>query len=195
MPVPISCVPQATRAVPSSRSSTRASAAKRPAIQEQPAIPQPSVSPSRFIEPISGLRFAQPNFSAPVVRHSFKCREEKGMPSPSSICGSLSRRSWTGSILSAMASSSIADSVANRPGTAPGPRIGVGVPTLRRASAEVTRRFGHAIHERRRLAAILLVVVEHRGVVDVILPQRRQFPSRVAPRRTRCWMRGRCPTV
>ena len=36
----------------------------------------------------------------------------------------------------------MADSSANRPGTAPGPRIEVGVPMLRLASPEVTRRFG-----------------------------------------------------
>ena len=40
------------------------------------------------------------------------------------------------------ANSSIADSVAHRPGTAPGPRMGVGGPTWRRACAEVTRKLG-----------------------------------------------------
>ncbi len=65
MPVPMSCVPQATRTVPSSRSCTLASAGKRAAIHVHPAMPQPSVNPSRFIEPTSGVRFDQPNFSAP----------------------------------------------------------------------------------------------------------------------------------
>ena len=125
MPVPMSCVAQDTRAVPSSRSSTVAAQAKRAAIQEQPAIPHPSVRPSRFIEPTRGLRFDQPNFSAPVDRHSFRCREENGIFNPSSIFGSLMRRSSTGSMPSFSASSSIADSVAHRPGTAPGPRMEV----------------------------------------------------------------------
>ena len=57
MPVPMSCVPQATRAVPSSRSWTLASAGNRAATQAAPAIPQPSVRPSRFIEPTSGVAF------------------------------------------------------------------------------------------------------------------------------------------
>ena len=35
-----------------------------------PPTPQPSVSPSRFIEPTSGFLFDQPNFSAPTLRHS-----------------------------------------------------------------------------------------------------------------------------
>ena len=100
VPVPMSCVPQATRAVPSSRSWTLASAANRAAIHVHPAIPQPSVRPSRFIEPTSGVRFDQPNFSAPSSKHSSKWRDENGMPSASSIFGSLRTRSWTGSILS-----------------------------------------------------------------------------------------------
>src|SRR5260221_391032 len=89
-----------------------------------------------------GSRFDQPNFSVPRAKHSFRCREENGIFNPSSIFGSLARRSCTGSIRSFSASSSIADSVAHSPGTAPGPRIAVGDPTLRRASAEVTFRFG-----------------------------------------------------
>ena len=82
MPVPMSCVPQATRAVPSSRSSTLASAGKRAAIHAQPAMPQPSVRPSRFIEPTSGVRFDQPNFSAPSSKHSSRWRDENGKPQP-----------------------------------------------------------------------------------------------------------------
>src|ERR1043166_9508134 len=70
VPVPMSCVAQATRTVPSSRNCTFASAANRPATQAAPAIPQPSVKPSRFIDPIAGLRLDQPNLSAPVLRHS-----------------------------------------------------------------------------------------------------------------------------
>ena len=81
---------------------------------------------------------------------------------------------------SSIASSSIADSVANRPGTAPGPRIAVGAPTFRRVSADVTRRFGTLYKIRRRLAAVLLVVVQHDGVVDVFVLERGQLP--VAPR-------------
>ena len=43
VPVPMSCVPHATRAVPSSRSWTLASAGNRAAIHAHPAIPQPRV--------------------------------------------------------------------------------------------------------------------------------------------------------
>ena len=82
------------------------------AIHVHPAIPQPSVKPSRFIEPTSGVRFDQPNFSAPSSKHSSKWRDENGSPSPSSIFGSFMTRSSTGSILSWSASSFIADSVA-----------------------------------------------------------------------------------
>jgi hypothetical protein len=72
VPVPMSCVPHATRAVPSSRSWTLASAGKRAAIHAHPAIPQPRMRPSRFIEPTSGFRFDQPNFSWPRSKHSIK---------------------------------------------------------------------------------------------------------------------------
>src|SRR5918997_4761705 len=41
VPVPMSCVAQATRTVPSARNSTVAAAENRAAIQAQPAIPQP----------------------------------------------------------------------------------------------------------------------------------------------------------
>src|SRR5207253_5073309 len=54
VPVPMSCDAHATRAVPSSRSCTLASASNRAAIHAQAAIPQPSVKPSRFSEPTSG---------------------------------------------------------------------------------------------------------------------------------------------
>src|SRR5438270_13685659 len=59
IPVPMSCVADATRAVPSSRRSTLAAEENRPAIHEQPDIPQPSVNPSRFIDPTSGERLDQ----------------------------------------------------------------------------------------------------------------------------------------
>src|SRR5207302_9827835 len=64
VPVPMSCVADATRAVPSSRRCTLAAAGNRAAIHEQPAIPQPKVKPSRFIEPTSGVRLDQSNFCA-----------------------------------------------------------------------------------------------------------------------------------
>src|SRR5207302_5569431 len=127
---------------PSSRSWTFASAGKRAAIHVHPAIPQPSVKPSRFIEPTLGVRLAHPNFSAPSSKHSSKWRDENGMSNDSSFFGSLRTRSLTGSILSWSASSFIADSVAYSPGTAPGPRMGVGEPTLRLARPAVTRRLG-----------------------------------------------------
>jgi len=66
VPVPMSCVPQATRTVPSSRSWTLASAGNRAAIHAAPPVPQPSVRPSRFMEPTSGVRFDHPNFSPPT---------------------------------------------------------------------------------------------------------------------------------
>ena len=63
-------------------------------------MPQPRVTASRFIEPTSGVRFDQPNFSAPSSKHSSKWRDENGMPSDSSIFGSFMTRSLTGSIFS-----------------------------------------------------------------------------------------------
>src|SRR5207248_9042209 len=70
VPVPMSCVPHATRALPSSRSSTVACAGNRPEIQAAPDMPHPRIKPSRFIEPTSAFRFAQPNLSPPSCRHS-----------------------------------------------------------------------------------------------------------------------------
>src|SRR5215475_8006193 len=62
VPVPISCVAQLTRAVPSLFSETDTCAAIRNAPQDAQAMPQPSIkSPSR-IEPTAGLRFDHPNF-------------------------------------------------------------------------------------------------------------------------------------
>jgi len=63
-------------------------------------------------------------------------------------------------MLSLIANSSIADSVANRPGTAPGPRIEVGVPTLRRASPERNAQIGNTVEIWRRFAAILFIIVQ-----------------------------------
>ena len=112
MPVPMSWVAQATRTVPSSRSCSFTSAPNRAASHEHPAIPQPSVNPSRFIDPTSGVRWDHPNFSAPSSKHSTRCRDENGSPSDSSVVGSLRMRSLTGSIFNWSASSFIADSVA-----------------------------------------------------------------------------------
>src|SRR5205823_941649 len=95
-----------------SRRSTFAAAANRAAIHVHPAIPQSRIKPSRFMEPTSGVRLDQPNFSAPSSKHSSKWRDENGSRSPSSIFGSFMMRNLTGSILSRSASSFIADSVA-----------------------------------------------------------------------------------
>src|SRR5262249_13400827 len=95
VPVPMSCVAQATRTVPSARNSTVAAAGNRAAIHAQPAIPQPNVTPSRFIEPTAGLRLDQPNFSVPSSKHSSKWRDENGTIrrstwlNPPPTCGSL----------------------------------------------------------------------------------------------------------
>src|SRR6478609_554346 len=80
VPVPISCVALATRQVPSSLSCTFAAASKRAATHEHPAIPQPNVRPSRFIDPTAGLRLDQPNLSAPSWKHSSKFLNEKKSP-------------------------------------------------------------------------------------------------------------------
>src|ERR1700675_3689201 len=155
----MSCVALDTRAVPSSRSSTFAMNAKRSAIHEHAAIPHPSVNPSRFIEPTRGLRFSQPNFCAPVDRHSFRCREENGIFNPSSIFGSLTSRSWTGSILSFSANSCIA-------------AWGSHVTGRQRGSYT---QIGDSIHQRRGLAPLFLVVVQDRRMVHPILAQGSQF--------------------
>ena len=77
VPVPMSWVAHATRALPSALSSTVASQGMRSASHEHPATPQPRMTPSRFIDPTSGVRRDQPNFSAPVVRHSTRWRDRK----------------------------------------------------------------------------------------------------------------------
>ena len=104
--------------------------------------PSPSTVSPRRIEPTSSFRPDHPNFSAPTCKHSFRCRDENGFPLLSSVSVSFFSRSSTGSIFSFHASSSIADSTANNPGTAPGPRIGHGDPIVRCTSADVTSRFG-----------------------------------------------------
>src|SRR6267142_892070 len=100
VPVPMSWVAEATRAVPSSRSCRLAAASNRAAIHEQLAIPHPSVKPSRFIEPTAWVRFDHPNLSEPRSKHSTRWRDENGSFEPSSILGSFIMRSLTGSILS-----------------------------------------------------------------------------------------------
>src|SRR5215469_13751738 len=65
VPVPMSCVALARRQVPSSRKCMLAEASKRAAIHEHPAMPQPNLTPSRFIDPTAGVRLDQPNFSEP----------------------------------------------------------------------------------------------------------------------------------
>ena len=62
--------PKPILAVPSARRSTVASAENRRPSQLHAPTPQPSVRPSRFIEPMPGVRCAQPNLSAPVRKHS-----------------------------------------------------------------------------------------------------------------------------
>src|ERR1700723_2328137 len=95
VPVPMSCVAQLTRTVPSLFSATATSHGMRKAPHEAHAIPQPRTSSPWRIEPTAGLRFDHPNFSAPVVIHSLRWREENGLPLLSSFSGSLHRRSST----------------------------------------------------------------------------------------------------
>jgi hypothetical protein len=71
-----------------------------------------SQSPSR-IEPGSGVRRLQPNASAAASKQRIREREVYGRPLTGSVVVSLRRRSSIGSIPSAWASSSIADSRPN----------------------------------------------------------------------------------
>src|SRR5579863_1329552 len=105
-------------------------------------MPQPSIKSPFRIDPTSGLRLDQPNFSAPSFMHSTRWREVNGRLLLGSFGGSLIRRSCTGSILSLIASSSMADSSPYIPGTVPGQRIAVGEPTLRLTTLERTIRLG-----------------------------------------------------
>jgi hypothetical protein len=68
-------------------------------------------------------------------------RLEKGLFSPSSIAGSLRRRSSIGSMPSAYESSSIAHSRAKIPLASPGPRIWLGVPMSSGRSRYCVRTF------------------------------------------------------
>ena len=167
----MSCVPQATRAVPSSRSWTLASAGKRAAIHAQPAMPQPSVRPSRFIEPTSGVRFDQPNFSAPSSKHSSRWRDENGTPSRL-----VDLRLVEDAELDRVDLELIGQLVHRRlgriqPGHAPGRACRRRADVALRA-AERHAQIRHAVLERRRLAAVFVIVVEHRRVVDVVVLER-----------------------
>jgi len=83
-----------------------------------------SHSPSRRV-PGTLLRAAQPKRSAPVRHASVMWRDEKGSPDVGSLSGSLRSRSAIGSMSSATASSSIADSSAKVPTDSPGARMNV----------------------------------------------------------------------
>src|SRR5262249_59069376 len=61
VPVPMSCVAQATWTVPSARNSTVAAACNRAATHAHPAIPQPNVTPSRLLQPTTGAPRDQPH--------------------------------------------------------------------------------------------------------------------------------------
>src|ERR1700677_4475736 len=106
----MSCVAQLTRAEPSRLRVTEALQDMRNAPHEAQAIPQPRILSPLFIEPGAAVRLDQPKRSAPVVMHSRRWREEKGLPLLSSLDGSLRRRRATGSMLRRTASSSMADS-------------------------------------------------------------------------------------
>ena len=158
--------------MPSSRSWTLASAANRAAIQAHPAIPQPSVRPSRFIEPTSGVRWDQPNFSAPSSKHSSKWREENGMPKRL-----VDFRLVENAELDRVDLELIGQFVHRRLGRVePGHGAGsahVGCcADVALGAAERHAQVGHAVMERRGLAAVFVVVVEHRQVVDVVVLQR-----------------------
>src|SRR5579884_2804077 len=91
------------------------------------AQPQPtSQSPSR-IAPGLGSRRLQPNASAAWSKQAINDRLVYGSPLIGSRIVSLRRRNSIGSICKAMASSSIADSSANRYGTSGGERMKPGV--------------------------------------------------------------------
>ena len=90
-------------------------------------MPQPTSSRPSRIERGSGLRPDQPKRSLATSRHVSIERLENGRFSPSSIAGSVRRRSSTGSMPSETASSSIAHSIAKTPLDSPGPRMKVGV--------------------------------------------------------------------
>jgi len=53
--------------------------------------------------------------------------------------------------------------------------MSVVAPTFRLARPNVTREVGHAVLERRGLAAIFVVGFEHRPVVNVVVLERDEF--------------------
>ena len=132
------------------------------------------------------MRCAQPNFSAPTVRHSRKWREENGKLQPfvdfrligeaklHRVHLELERELIHGGLGGVKAG--------NRAGAA-----------HRRGRADIAPRQGgrdaqvrHAVHVRRALAAVLLVVVEDGSVIHIFLPQGGELALGVALRRTRC---------
>ena len=116
-----------TTTLPSAPSRTLAVAAIMFIGKLDVAQPQPiAQSPSR-IDPGRGSRRAQPNAVDAVSKHCISERLEYGAPVTGLFIVSLRRRSSTGSIASATASSSTALSRANMYGTSGGERMKPGV--------------------------------------------------------------------
>ncbi len=125
-PVPRSVAAMTTVKVPSTSAVIDATEGNAPTLKDVAAIPVPtSRCPSRRIRG-RWSRVAQPNLSAPVRRHATRLRLLNGRPDTGPTSGSLRSRSSSGSRPSRSASSSMADSRANDPGAAPGPRIEYG---------------------------------------------------------------------
>ena len=147
------------------------------------ATPHPRIRSPLRMEPTSGVRRAQPNFSAPTCRHSLRCREEKGLFFSSSVRVSSESRIRTGSFFSLMASSSIADS-ARKTGNGAGAAHGGGRADVATTRAEVTLRFG-AVEERWASPQFSRMSSPIAGVVAVVLLQVRVACHRVS-RRVAC---------
>ena len=139
----MSWVAQRTHTRPFWHSSTLAVQGMRAADQDAPPTPQPMTLPLRFIEPTSGVRCFQPIFSAPVGVALLQVARREGKILAFVALGVILQaqlkrihleldrpvRRWP-------------TRARTSPGTAPGPRMGAGAPTLRRTMPVVTSRFG-----------------------------------------------------
>ena len=165
----------------------------RSAIHEQAATPHPTVNPSRFIEPTCGVRRDQPNFSAPALETLDHVPRREREVQPLVLLRLIEQPELHR--IDVQFDGQLVDRrfQANKPGTAPGPRIDVGVPTFRRARPEV--RGGSACCRRTASPPCSFPCSHRASTCDSPCHGSARRACRPASRqRMRCTVRGRWPT-
>ena len=138
-------------------------------------MPQPSVRPSRFIDPTSGVRFDQPNFSEPSSKHSSKCREENGRPSDSSIFGSFSNAEFDRIDLELIGQLIHRRFRRVQAGNCAGAAHVGSAADVSFGASKRHAQIGHTVLERRRLAAILVMSIKYGPRVNIIVLHRNEL--------------------